>query len=203
MTDLSIRRRLSHAESRAAALEAGRELLLSAGPQAVTLKAVAAKVGRTHANLLHHFGSAAGLHKALASEMATSICASIVDTVAARRAGKASRREVVDMVFDAFGPQGGGALASWMLVTGNRDALDPVMSTIHALVDQLHPEDGEVVRATALTLVLMALGDSLMGEPLARSLGLSADAARTQAVQMVAERLRPIDAAAGWPTGTA
>ena len=203
MTNLSIRRRLSHQESRAAAIEAARDLLLLAGPQAVTLKAVAAKVGRTHANLLHHFGSAAELQQALASEMATTICASIAEAVAARRAGEASRRDVVDLVFDAFGRQGGGALASWMLVTGNRDALDPVMETIHALIDRLHPDDGEVIRATVLTLVLMALGNSLMGEPLARSLGLSADAARAQAVQIVAERLKPIDSASGWPTGAA
>ena len=48
-----------------AALEAARALLVEAGPQAVTLKAVAGRIGRTHANLLHHFGSAAGLQKAL------------------------------------------------------------------------------------------------------------------------------------------
>ena len=51
------RRRLSPEASRQAALEAARELLIETGPQAVTLKAVAARVGRTHANLLHHFGS--------------------------------------------------------------------------------------------------------------------------------------------------
>ncbi|MFM8542890.1 MAG: TetR family transcriptional regulator, partial [Chakrabartia sp.] len=55
------RRRLSPEESRASALEAASAILIEAGPQAVTLKAVAARMGRTHANLLHHFGSAAGL----------------------------------------------------------------------------------------------------------------------------------------------
>jgi AcrR family transcriptional regulator len=61
------RRRLSPEESRSAAIEAARRLLLERGPQAVTLKAVAAEVGRTHANLLHHFGSASGLQGELAS----------------------------------------------------------------------------------------------------------------------------------------
>ena len=56
-----VRERLSPGESRAAAIEAARRLLIHSGPQAVTLKAVAAEVGKTHANLLHHFGSAAGL----------------------------------------------------------------------------------------------------------------------------------------------
>jgi AcrR family transcriptional regulator len=47
------RRRLSPEASRDAALEAARVLLVEQGPQAVTLKAVAGRIGRTHANLLH------------------------------------------------------------------------------------------------------------------------------------------------------
>src|SRR3546814_6802794 len=71
-TALAARRRMTPQESRDAALEAARALLLESGPQAVTLKAVAARIGRTHANLLHHFGSAAGLQKALIERMARS-----------------------------------------------------------------------------------------------------------------------------------
>ena len=59
------RRRLKPDESRAAAIAAARDLLLEAGPQAVTLKAVADRIGRTHANVLHHFGSAASLQSEL------------------------------------------------------------------------------------------------------------------------------------------
>jgi AcrR family transcriptional regulator len=58
--------RLSPEESRSQALEAARRLLIEQGPQAVTLKAVSAEIGKTHANLLHHFGSAAGLQAELA-----------------------------------------------------------------------------------------------------------------------------------------
>ncbi|KPQ31901.1 MAG: transcriptional regulator, TetR family [Porphyrobacter sp. HL-46] len=43
--------------------------MIEAGPQSVTLKAVAGRIGRTHANLLHHFGSASGLQKALAEHL--------------------------------------------------------------------------------------------------------------------------------------
>jgi len=193
-----MRRRLSHEQSRAVALEGARSLLLESGPQAVTLKSVAGRIGRTHANLLHHFGSAAELQRELAAEMARSICAEIADAVEARRAGARSRRDVVDLVFDAFGRQGGGALASWMLVNGNRDALHPVLGTIHQLLDRLHPEDGEVVRTTALGLVLMALGDALLGEPLSQSLDLPREAAREEAVRMVTEKMKSIDLAAGW-----
>ena len=69
------RRRLTPDESRAAAIAAARELLLEAGPQAVTLKAVADEIGRTHANVLHHFGSAAGLQAELARSIAEEVTA--------------------------------------------------------------------------------------------------------------------------------
>ena len=86
------RKRLSPDESRAAALSAAHDILLADGPQAVTLKAVAAKVGRTHANLLHHFGSAAGLQKSLAEHLAVTICATIEEAVIASRAGQGTAR---------------------------------------------------------------------------------------------------------------
>lgn len=184
---MSIRKRLTPEQSRAAALEAARLLLLEAGPQAVTLKAVAARVGRTHANLLHHFGSASGLQKSLARHMASAICATIVDAALAHRAGIGSPREVVDLTFDAFDREGGGALASWMLLSGNDDALDPIVEAIHDVVDRLDESDSGALREVTLTLVLLALGDALMGGPLAQSLGLDRNAARGRAEAMLIE----------------
>ena len=173
------RRRLTPDESRTAALEAAREILISDGPQAVTLKAVATKVGRTHANVLHHFGSAVGLQKALAAMLAESVCASIAATVVRARRGEADPRLIVDMTFDAFDQQGAGALATWMIMSGNKDALDPILSAIHNLVDELADdnEDG-LIKEDTLTLVLMALGDALLGKPMADALGLPREAAR-------------------------
>lgn len=182
---MATRKRLSHEESRAAALEAARALLIEAGPQAVTLKAVATRVGRTHANLLHHFGSASGLQKALAGHLAQTICGSIGEAVIASRAGIGTAREVVDLTFDAFGREGGGALSSWMLLSGNEDALDPIVQAIHDLVNDLAVPGGTVMRATTLTLVLMALGDALMGDALTGSLTLPRDAARDTAEAML------------------
>lgn len=181
------RKRLSPEESRLAALEAARGLLIETGPQSVTLKAVAARIGRTHANLLHHFGSASGLQKELAGHLAKTVCESIIDAVRASRAGLGSAREVVDLAFDAFDREGAGALTSWMLLTGNEDALNPIISTIHELVDEIAPgeasHDGDKlhVHKDTLSLVLLALGDALIGAALAKSLGLPRDAARQRA----------------------
>lgn len=195
------RKRLSPEESRNSALAAARALLIETGPQAVTLKAVSARIGRTHANLLHHFGSASGLQKALAEHLARTVCETILDAVHASRAGLGSAREVVDLAFDAFDREGAGALTSWMLLTGNEDALDPIISMIHELVDELAPgeadHEGGVqnIHRDTLSLVLMALGDALIGGPLANSLGLPRDAARERAAAMLEASLAEHQAA--------
>jgi AcrR family transcriptional regulator len=182
-----IRKRLSPKESRSAALDAARRLLLAQGPQAVTLKAVAGEIGRTHANLLHHFGSAAGLQGELARSIADSVTASIADSVERARAGQADAREIVDRTFDAFGREGAGALAAWMILTGNRNALDPILDSIRSLVGHLTVgHEDHHVGETTLWLVLLALGDSLLGAPIAQALDVDPDSAREYA----AERLR-------------
>lgn len=177
------RTRLSPDESRLIALEAARALLIEAGPQAVTLKAVAARIGRTHANLLHHFGSAAGLQKALAAYLGDTITATIGEAVDAARRGEVAPRAIVDMTFDAFDREGAGALASWMLASGNEDALDPVVDAIHRLVDKLaasakRQDVRDLIRENTLMLVLLALGDSQVGGPMAGALGLPREKAR-------------------------
>jgi len=173
------RKRLNSKESRSASLEAARQLLLEQGPQAVTLKAVAAKVGRTHANLLHHFGSAAGLQAELALSIAQRVTGSIAEAVERARSGERDVREVVDGTFDAFDREGAGALAAWMILSGNRDALDPILNSIRSLVAQLRVghEEHHVPEST-LWLVLAALGDALLGEPITSALGLQRDVAR-------------------------
>jgi AcrR family transcriptional regulator len=184
------RKRLSPEESRSAALVAARELLLREGPSAVTLKAVAAKIGRTHANLLHHFGSAAGLQGELARSIADSVSASIAEAVERARAGEADARGIVDQTFDVFGREGAGPLAAWMILTGNRDALNPILDSIRAMVAQLSVGHEEhYVGESTLALVLNALGDALLGAPIADALGLPRDTARKLAAEWVRDRI--------------
>jgi AcrR family transcriptional regulator len=182
----SERKRLSPDESRAAALSAAHDILLADGPQAVTLKAVAAKVGRTHANLLHHFGTALDLQKALAAMLAERVCAGIADAVIKARRGEADPRGIVDLTFAAFDTQGAGALATWMIMSGNKDALDPILTALHKIVDDLSDEsDATIVAEHTLTLVFMALGDALLGKSIADALGLPATAARDIALRQI------------------
>jgi AcrR family transcriptional regulator len=185
------KKRLSPEESRSAALEAARHILIEMGPAAVTLKAVASRIDRTHANLLHHFGSAAGLQKALAAYQAETVCATIGRKMAESPPGQRNVREIVDLAFDAFNEGGAGALATWMAATGNEDALDPIVEAIHRLIDNIAPDAHEkrLMHEDTLALVLMALGDAQLGGPMAEALDLPRDTSRVLATELITGRI--------------
>ena len=183
---LQIRKRLSHDESRAAAVGAARDLLTSQGVAAVTLKAVAARIGRTHANLLHHFGSVAGLHAALAGDIAVSVAGTITGSIGRMRRGEARLRDVVEEMFDAFIEQGAGELIAWVVLTRQREALEPIVEAIAQVIrDISDPGEQRPLDQATLGLVLLAIGDSLAGSEVARACGLPRSAARDIAVRQV------------------
>ena len=123
---------------------------------------------------------------ALATSITESICTEIAKRIQKARTGEAQPREIVDLAFDAFDKHGAGALTSWMILSGNEAMLEPIVETIHRLVDEISDgaHEDRALHDDTLTLVLLALGDALMGEPMARSLGLPRTRARD-----IAERL--------------
>jgi len=199
---LQIRKRMPPDESRAAAVAAARDLLTREGVAAVTLKAVAAKIGRTHANLLHHFGSVAGLHAALAEDIATSVAGSITGSIGRMRRGEARLRDVIEGMFDAFIDQGAGELIAWVVLTRQREALETIVDAIAQVIrDISEPGEERPLDQATLGLVLLAIGDSLAGSEVARACGLPRSAARDIAVRQViavlSGRIKAADATAG------
>jgi len=181
-----VRKRLSQEESRTAAIAAARQLLREEGAAAVTLKSVAARIGRTHANLLHHFGSAAGLHRALAESIATTVAHSIQEAIGKRRRGEAQVRDVVDAMFDAFRAEQVGELIGWIALTRQREALTPVTNTVAAILADFRSEgDMRAMDQVILGLVLLAIGDSLVGPEIAAATGDDPAAVRDIAVAQV------------------
>jgi AcrR family transcriptional regulator len=199
---LQIRKRLPPNESRAAAVAAARELLTREGVAAVTLKAVAARIGRTHANLLHHFGSVAGLHAALAEDIAVAVAGSITGSIGRMRRGEARLRDVIEGMFDAFIDQGAGELIAWVVLTRQREALETIVDAIAQVIrDISEPGEERPLDQATLGLVLLAIGDSLAGSEVARACGLPRSAARDIAVRQViavlSGRIKATDATAG------
>ena len=140
----------------------------------MTLKAVAAEIGKTHANLLHHFGSAAGLQAALARLISDRVCAGIAEAVERSRA---RARPTRSRSSTAPSTRSAGRRRRARRLDDPRPAIatrsNPILDAIHQLVDQLGDgHEDRPVHETTLWLVLAAIGDSLLGAPMAEALGL-------------------------------
>jgi len=158
------RRRRTSQDARAEVLAAARRILLELGPEALTLKAVAADVGVTHANLLHHFGSAGGLRTELMTMMLRDLAGVMREAVARLRAGECTMDEVVSLTFDAFGEGGAGRLAAWMVLNRDTDQLEPIGEVVRELADAIViPDKEDKVRQAILFVTMMAFADGVIG----------------------------------------
>ena len=179
------RRRLSTDEMRRLILQEARDLVIAKGPQAVTLKAVAERVGVTHGNVTHHFGTVATLHTALISAILEDLTLATAAAVAHLRQGEMDTGDVVNVVFGAFATGGAGRLVVWLAATGAGHRLAPFYAIIADLVGCLAgSEAGQRVGGSdsiglmMAMLVTPALGDSLIGADLEKALGLQRHAVR-------------------------
>ena len=179
------RRKRSPEEAREEALAAARELLLTGGPKAVTLTNVGKAVGMTHANVIHHFGSATELQSALMGSMVGDLANALEEAVAHVRSDSAAPRQLVDIVFDAFDNGGAGMLAAWIALSQDIGHLEPVREAVRSLVRAIEErtrvnDDAAHRRVTSsvLLIALCAVGDSVIGAPLREMLGRDKEAAR-------------------------
>jgi AcrR family transcriptional regulator len=177
------RRKRSGAEVREEGLAAARRLLLDGGPAAVTLANVGHEIGMSHANVLHHFGSAAGLQSALMGSMVSDLTTALDNVVELLKTDAAAPRTVADRVFDAFDKGGAGQLAAWIILSGDVEHLEPVRAAVRGLVaaivgqstDDAAPDR---VRAAVLMMAVSAFGDALIGPHVREMLDQREDAMR-------------------------
>jgi AcrR family transcriptional regulator len=174
------------------ALEAARDILLTLGPQAVTLKAVGAALGMTHANLIHHFGSANGLQTALMAKMIHDLSGTLDGVVEKLRTGELPLFGLLTRVFDIYQASGGGQLTAWLALNRVTEGLEPIADSLNELVrvfaDQagrIEPPDGPIGQAVLLAC-FVAVAESLAGEQLEAMLGFQPGAARQIAARAIA-----------------
>ena len=177
------RRKRMGPEVREEALVAARELLLASGPSAVTVANGGNAIGMSHANVLHHFGSAARLQSSLMGSMISDLTGALDDVVVSLRKDRAAPRSVVDQVFDAFDKGGAGPLAAWIILSGDVDQLEPVREAVRSLVDAIleQAQDADAdkrVRAAVLMMAISAFGDATIGPHLRDMLGQEDDTMR-------------------------
>jgi len=190
------RRRRAPDEARREAVDAARALLLSGGPTAVTLSAVAAEIGVTHANLIHHFGSAAGLQSALMGSMVADLGQALETAVTRLRTDDGAPMELINAVFDAFAEGGAGRLAAWIALSGDLTHLDPVRDAVNNLVNAIAEkmgDDGEArerIGSAVLFIALSAFGEALIGPPLRAMLDQPDDAGRKVVASLLPSFIR-------------
>jgi AcrR family transcriptional regulator len=182
---LEKRLRRTPEQARSDALKTARQLLLERGPTAITLQSVAASLGMSHTNLIHHFGSAAGLQAALMSEMIAELTSTLERVVKRFRAGQADARELVDLVFEAFDRGGAGRLAAWISLSGATDQLDTLGKIVRAYLRNVEAgaiasrNAHEHITSASLLVTLAAFGDAVIGESLGAMIGRERKAMRS------------------------
>lgn len=197
------RRRRSPEEARQEALTSARDLLLVGGPDAVTLKAVADDIGVTHTNLIHHFGSAAGLQSALMASMVADLTGALDAAVMRLRTDDGAPMELVSAVFEAFSAGGAGKLAAWIVLSGDLSQLEPVRAAVQGLVhgirEKLNIETltDDRIGSAVLFLALIAFGDSMIGPPLHDMLDQDDDAGKRVAASLLLQFMKLGDVEAG------
>lgn len=182
----AVRIRRTPEEARTLALASARRLLLAEGPDAITLQAVAADLGMSHTNLIHHFGSAAGLQSELMKQMVSELTTTIESAVMRLRAGKGEVKDFVDIVFEAFDQGGAARLAAWMVLSGESMHLAPIGEVVRDHIDSVErgaeTNDARIMheRITSATLfvAVAALGDAIIGNQLRKMVGRERDAVR-------------------------
>ncbi|HEX6859493.1 MAG TPA: TetR family transcriptional regulator [Caulobacteraceae bacterium] len=186
------RRKRSPEEAREEALAAARELLLTRGPKAVTLSNVGQAIGMTHANVIHHFGSATELQTALMGMMVGDLTAAMEEAVAHVRSDEAAPRQLIDIVFDAFERGGAGKLAAWMALSQDIDQIEPVRDAVQSLVQAIMERagvEGEAanrrITSAVLLIALCAFGDSVIGDQLRGILGRDKEATRRMTARLL------------------
>lgn len=169
------------ADMRAQALRAARRLIVQGGENVLTMRAVADAAGVTYPNLSHHFGSAAGLHAAIAEDLVREVLAGL-RLMGQQMAGKEhDYRRVVDRVFDLFDRDGLGRVLGWLVRSGETNRLQPVNTLLSEFIAERSvglSAAGKEIARVALLVTFAAYAESSVGVLLGDVLGVSASLRR-------------------------
>ena len=182
---------------REAALAIGRRLLIAGGPGAITLKAIGAELGMSHANLIHHFGSAEALRGQLRDLMVrdlTNTTTALLGKAGLEQAGPPHPErlaQIVDTVFDTYAEGGIGMLMAWTATGAAHGAADETAGALRELLAALDrlldgPNTAARARDMVSLVTLMAFADSLIGKALAQNVGSDPSAMRALTARLLA-----------------
>ncbi|MGB7405589.1 MAG: hypothetical protein WA906_07870, partial [Pacificimonas sp.] len=133
-------------------------------------------------------------HGALVGEMTRELTGIVRHLAEELRARRATPREIVDTVFDAFGPGGATRLVAWLELSGTPADLAPFHQAVGDLVNTLTgtvPGRRRIDSArVTMAVMLPALGHALVAGDMANELGITEDEVRAQVAATLATLLR-------------
>ena len=185
-------RRIRRAPSdmRAEALAAARRLIVEGADEVLTMRAVADAAGVTYPNLSHHFGSAAGLHVAIAEDLVREVLAGLQTVDVEMNNLEHDYRAVVDRVFDLFSKNGLGRVLGWLVRSGETSRLEPMNRILSDFIaSRARPSsksDAGRISRIALIVAFAAYAESSVGPVLGGVLGANASKRRDYFAQALA-----------------
>jgi TetR/AcrR family transcriptional regulator, repressor for neighboring sulfatase len=186
-------RRIRRAASdmRAEALSAARRLIMEGSEDVLTMRAVADAAGVTYPNLSHHFGSAEGLHAAIAEDLVRELLAGLQTLDVEMNSLEHDYRAIVDRVFDLFVENGMGRVIGWLVRSGEKKRLEPMNRMLAEFMEgraqgSSNPEDAKRISRVALIVAFAAYAESTAGALLGEVLGVSPSARRAYFAQALA-----------------
>lgn len=154
----------------------------------MTLKAVGQAMGVSHANLIHHFGSAAGLQGALMDRLVRDLADRIARGLPQAEDDAHDPSRLMAVVFEAFDGGGAAQLAAWLALEQETARAESFAGVVRDLADRTADirGDGEddPARARAIVVIAayMAFADALIGPALRPMLDMTVEDARTLAL---------------------
>lgn len=201
------RKRRSPEEARDQILGAAEERLRRHGLAGLNVVDVAAQCGMSHATVLHHFGSTAGMQRALVGRMTDRLLEDVI--AALHRDPPLPPPEVLERLFDTLSRGGHAKLLAWLTV-GADDLSADFEPAGHArdLLARLVPElarrlPGErqperLARNIILLVACTGIGYGVAGDRLPKLLGMDESDARAFP-EWLGRQIGQLTAAGGTP----
>jgi len=202
--DTTPRRRRDAATVRAAILDAAERRLISAGPSGIRLQEVAADVGISHPNVLHHFKSRQGLVGAVIERAMDALHRQLVEAISTSSGASVELASLLDNVWAVLTQRGHGRVIMWLALEGGMvdhesRSLSRVVDATHALRrmkarDKRKPPPRADSAYLVMLIALALCGASVLGSSLQKDVGLPDDEAtpkkfRTWLANLVVEHL--------------
>ncbi len=176
---MTVRKRRTAEESRSLILEVAARRLRDYGMEGLNITGVADEAGISHATLIHHFGSTAGMREALAEKMTLDLISDLVSALGEN----VPPSELIGNVFDALAAGGHAKLIAWRAVDAGDGSAQRDLSDVASLFERLlatsaevlQPDTQEELRRMIYFVAVAAIGHGLAGDTLSRMLGMNAE----------------------------